>query len=118
MRGESPELIVVVDASLKMPCGKVAAQCVHASLAVLRESKKTQVIRKWRDEGEPVIVLFAQDAEEMEDVFMMAREKALPCAMVRDAGRTCVREGTVTCIGIGPFARNLLDLSFLSSRGV
>ena len=35
-------------------------------------------------------------------VFPVAQSAGIPVALIQDAGRTVVSEGTVTCVGIGP----------------
>jgi PTH2 family peptidyl-tRNA hydrolase len=38
----------------------------------------------------------------MSDLLRQAREAGIPAYLVRDAGRTVVLAGAVTCLGLGP----------------
>ena len=97
------KLVVLVDHSLDMSAGKVAAQAVHASLGVLRKCTNTKWASTWKHQGEPVIVLATKHAEEdFASVIKAAEHLKIPFAEVKDAGHTCVLPGTRTCIGIGP----------------
>lgn len=93
-----------------MPPGKVGAQCVHASLGSLRHVEiKTQDLRKWKANGEPVIVLFCNGIDELREIIADVTKRKYPFASVYDAGKTCVACHTLTCVGIGP----VKDVEFL-----
>ncbi|MEM0360144.1 MAG: peptidyl-tRNA hydrolase Pth2 [Candidatus Diapherotrites archaeon] len=92
---------IIVRKDLKMGAGKIAAQAAHASLAALEKTKNTEIVEKWKAEGMPKIVLKVASEKELLELFMKAK-KELPCALIKDAGRTQVEPGTATCIAIGP----------------
>jgi len=50
----------------------------------------------------PKIVLRCESSTELAELEAQAKAAGLPCALIRDAGRTVIAEGTVTCLGIGP----------------
>ena len=36
-------------------------------------------------------------------------KRTLPAALIKDAGRTQIEQGSVTCVGIGPAPENEID---------
>ena len=93
--------VIVVDAALGLPAGKLAAQAAHAAVAALiRAPGPAQ--RAWLESGMPKIVLSCPSAEALARIAAEADAAGLPTAMIRDAGRTVVESGTATCVGIGP----------------
>ena len=56
--------VILVRMDLKLPKGKLAAQCCHASVeAVLNSSKKK--VDEWRSEGQKKVVLKVKDDKEL-----------------------------------------------------
>lgn len=100
--------VIVVNLSLQMPCGKLAAQVAHASVAALLSSER-EAIEAWLSEGMPKIVLESADSTELLALYEQAREKHLPAQIIRDAGRTVLEPGTITCLGIGPASAEVID---------
>lgn len=98
----------MVDESLHLPRGKLAAQVAHASVAALLQAPP-EAQRRWVAAGMPKVVLRAEDAEELSALERRAADAGLPRALIRDAGRTVVAAGTVTCLGIGPAEAELLE---------
>lgn len=92
---------IIVRKDLKMKPGKIAAQAAHASLAALDKVQDEGIVEDWKNSGMPKIVLKVNSEKELLDLFMQAK-KELPCALIKDAGRTQVEPGTTTCMGIGP----------------
>lgn len=93
--------VIVVNESLLLPRGKLAAQVAHASLdAFLAASATAQ--KNWLREGMPKIVLKAESAEELQLLEAKAAAAKLPVGLIADAGHTVVEAGTLTCLGIGP----------------
>ena len=98
---EEIKQIIVVDASLGLPPGKLAAQVAHAAIiGFLRAPPKAQ--RAWLEAGMTKIVLSCGSAEELLEVAARADQAGLPTGLVRDAGRTVLAAGTATCVGVGP----------------
>lgn len=91
----------MVDASLGLPAGKLAAQVAHAAVgALLHADRKAQAA--WFEAGMPKIVLRCASPEALLAIAEKAEAAGLPTLLVRDAGRTVVQAGTATCVGIGP----------------
>lgn len=93
--------IIVVNESLKLPRGKLAAQVAHASVAALLEAT-ADARRCWVEEGMPKVVLRCESEEDLLALEAAAESGGLPNALIRDAGHTVVAAGTITCLGIGP----------------
>jgi len=100
--------VIVVNEALRLPRGKLAAQVAHASVAALLEAPP-DAQRRWLMAGMPKVVLRAETGEELAELEARAASAGLPTALIRDAGRTVVAAGTVTCLGIGPADPELLD---------
>ena len=98
----------MVDASLGLPTGKLAAQVAHASVgALLRAGREAQ--GAWLDAGMPKIVLSCASQRQLMEIAAEAERAGLPMLLVRDAGRTVVQAGTATCVGIGPAPAAVID---------
>jgi len=93
--------VIVVNQSLKLPKGKLAAQVAHASVGAFVEAEDDARVN-WLEEGMPKVVLQAADEVELQHLLELALQAGLPALLVEDAGRTVVPEGTITCLGIGP----------------
>ena len=93
---------------MKLPRGKLAAQVAHASVAALLEAT-ADARRRWVEEGMPKVVLRCESEQELLDLEAAAENAGLPNALIRDAGRTVVAAGTLTCLGIGPADPERLD---------
>jgi len=50
----------------------------------------------------PKVVLKAANEAALHELHARSQSAGLPVALIQDAGRTVVSEGTVTCLGIGP----------------
>jgi peptidyl-tRNA hydrolase len=93
--------VIVVNKSLKMPKGKLAAQAAHAAVAAFLEAREDE-IQAWVMEGMPKVVLEVEDENALLDLQSRADAADLPTALIEDAGRTVLPAGTITCLGIGP----------------
>lgn len=100
--------VILIRADLKLPKGKLAAQCAHASVeAVLKSNPKT--VKEWRNEGMAKIVLKVKDEKELIKYFLQAKDDDLTAALITDAGRTVVAPGTKTGVAIGPDEEDKID---------
>ena len=95
---------IIVNNSLGMNKGKIAAQCSHASVLVL-DKVDDEVVREWKSVGMKKIVLKVATTEELVALFEKVK-KHLPCALITDAGHTQIAPGSKTCFGCGPVEEN------------
>lgn len=100
--------VIVVNRSLGLPKGKLAAQVAHAAVgAFLAASAESQAA--WLESGMPKIVVYAADADALIQLEARAHEHQIPACLVRDAGRTVLSAGTITCLGLGPALADVLE---------
>jgi len=57
----------------------------------------------------PKVVVQVQEEAELHRLLDLALQAGIPAALIEDAGRTVVPEGTVTCLGLGPVPDEDLD---------
>jgi peptidyl-tRNA hydrolase len=100
--------VIVVNGTLELPAGKLAAQVAHAAVAgFLAATDRAQ--RRWLEEGMPKVVLRGAGASELERLRDAAEAAGIPAELVTDAGRTVVPPGTVTCLALGPAEKPAID---------
>lgn len=104
---QSPyKMIFVVNDSLKMGVGKIAAQVGHAAVGLYRELAETKgehtfyLLEQWQGNGETKIVVKGETTQALMDLESLAMEHRLPSYLVTDAGRTQVTPGAVTVLGL------------------
>lgn len=93
--------VIAVRSDLKMSKGKTAAQVAHASLEAYKKAKP-DVQKSWQNEGAKKVIVKAKDLTELLQLQRKAGALKIPSSLIRDAGRTELEEGTVTCLGLGP----------------
>jgi PTH2 family peptidyl-tRNA hydrolase len=67
------------------------------------------IVSSWRREGMKKIVLGVLDEKGVYKYLQEAKDFGLTTALIRDAGRTEVASGTVTCVAIGPDFEDKID---------
>lgn len=100
--------VILVRADLKLPKGKLGAQCAHASVEAALKSSR-EVVDEWRSEGGKKVVLKVGSLEELRRFKAAAEKEKLVTALITDAGHTAIPAGTVTCLGIGPDKEEKID---------
>lgn len=95
--------VIVVRSDLGMGKGKISAQVAHASLEAFEKTRKQRPewVEEWKRSGQTKVIVKVGSEKELLGLFESVK-KVLPAALIRDAGKTQVEEGSVTCIGIGP----------------
>jgi|SaaInlStandDraft_4_1057021.scaffolds.fasta_scaffold03274_2 PTH2 family peptidyl-tRNA hydrolase len=95
-------MYIVMNDSLKMGKGKIAAQCGHAIVNLTRRieqepSKRyNDIFNRWHETGETIIVLKASEEKLIE-------LKQFPnSTFVIDEGRTQIEPGSLTAVGFLP----------------
>ncbi len=100
--------VILVRQDLKLPKGKMAVQSSHASVGALLKSHKDD-IEKWQSQGMKKIVLKVKDEQELIEYKKKAEDIGLVVSLIEDAGKTTVKPGTRTCLGIGPDKSEKID---------
>ena len=103
------KMVVVVRTDLDMGRGKLAAQVAHAAVTAALDSAGTAVGAQWLEDGQPKVVVRADDEAHLVTVVEAAVSARLPVATVRDAGRTQLPAGTLTCAALGPADDRAVD---------
>jgi len=113
---EETKMVLVVRTDLGMGTGKCCAQCSHAAVDVVLRiqdsgtARQREWLEQWLSEGCAKIVLRSEGGEaELRSLESVAKGQGLPCAIIKDAGRTQVAPGTVTVLGVGPGPRSVVD---------
>lgn len=107
-------MVLVVRSDIAMGKGKVGAQCAHAALeccyqALNSKKAKKEMFQSWLQIGQPKIVVRIPNEEELLALADKAKHAGLITAVIRDAGRTQLKQGTITVLGIGPGSSEVID---------
>ena len=100
--------VILVRQDLKLPKGKMSAQCAHAVVEAVLRSDKDKV-KEWRSSGSGKIVVKVDNKEELYKYNQMAKDLGLTTALITDAGKTVIAPGTDTCVAIGPDDDDQID---------
>ena len=105
------KLVCVVNQSLKMGKGKIAAQVGHASVQAFLEAgvSHPSYVETWLASGQKKICLKIPDDSAFESLMNQAREQQIPFSLVRDAGHTQIPKGSLTVLALGPYDESELD---------
>lgn len=89
---------------LQMGKGKLAAQASHASLEAYKRAlaKDEDVVLQWEASGCAKVVVKVESEKALVELFEKAKRE-VPASLIRDAGRTQLEPGTLTCVGLGPW---------------
>jgi len=99
--------VIISRNDLKIGKGKLIAQSLHAGFGALRLAKN-EIIKKWENEGAKKVVLKA-DLDELKEVEEKLKKEKISYFLVKDAGLTQVKPGTITALGIGPIEEDKID---------
>ena len=99
---------------VKMGNGKIAAQCCHAAVGCYKRAVRScpASLRAWEATGcAKVAVKLPSDdpAAAMARIVGMCRERGVPYYLVEDAGRTQIKAGSRTVVGVGPAPVEVVD---------
>jgi PTH2 family peptidyl-tRNA hydrolase len=103
--------VIVVRNDIKMSRGKLAAQVAHASVSAFYKTlkEKPSDALGWLQNKQPKIIVKVEGLDELFKVKGAAEERGLTTTIVQDAGLTELPPNTITCIGIGPGKKELID---------
>ncbi|OTF80544.1 peptidyl-tRNA hydrolase 2-like protein [Euroglyphus maynei] len=99
------KMVFIVNSELTMGVGKIAAQVAHSALGLHRlllqhQSKYGESLLCWNEYGETKIVLRGENTNHLVELEHRAIALDLPCYLVHDAGKTQVKSGSTTVLGI------------------
>lgn len=99
------KMVFVVNDSLKMGVGKVAAQVGHAAIGLHRELAELKgliapMVTQWLEEGQTKVVVKGENTQALMDLESQAMSKGIPTFLVTDAGMTQVTPGSVTVLAL------------------
>jgi PTH2 family peptidyl-tRNA hydrolase len=100
--------VIVIRSDLKMSKGKTAAQCCHGCLGAFKKSDSDK-IKKWEQNGEKKVIVKVASLEELFEIKEIAKKNNVISYMVKDAGRTELPTGSITCLAIGPDEDKIID---------
>ena len=101
--------VIIVNKSLGMSQGKIAAQVAHASVCAFNKTNEyDQDI--WLKNSYPKIVLQVETMEDLFELKEVADKLDLPTALIVDEGRTEIPGNSVTTLGIGPAEVDKIDM--------
>lgn len=103
---------IIIRTDLKMGKGKIASQAAHASILGYNYliQKEPELAKKWFESGMQKIVLKVGNIQELLEFYNEAKKKKIPAFLVHDAGRTQIEQGTITCLCLGPYYKEKIDL--------
>ena len=107
----SVKLVCVVNQSLKMGKGKLAAQVGHASVEAFLNAGVSHPshVEAWLANGQKKICVKVPDETHFQPLLDTARREGIPVHLVRDAGHTQIPKGSKTVLALGPFNAQELD---------
>jgi len=100
--------VLLMRTDLKMSPGKLAAQAAHAAVKAAEVAPRKD-LDEWNTNGCTKIVLAIDSEVAAIDFYKAAVAAYLPVSLICDEGRTEVRPGTVTGVGIGPAPDGHID---------
>lgn len=100
--------VIIIRKDLKLGKGKIAAQVAHASLEAYKKTDP-KIREKWEAEGTKKVVLKVDNLSQLRNQYAAALKAGLPCSIIKDAGRTEIKRGTITAVGIGPALEKNID---------
>jgi len=104
----SYKMVIILRRDLKWGKGKMIAHALHAALGALSQVNK-KIIEKWNKEGSKKVVLKVYSLKEMKKIEKELKKNKIKYFLVRDAGKTQLKKGTITAIGIGPIEEKKID---------
>ena len=99
--------VIIIDESLEMSKGKLAAQASHASLNAYKKAEE-EIQKKWDSRGSKKIIL-EKGNQNFQDLIIEAERLNIPHYKVNDAGHTELNPGTTTALGLGPAKSDKID---------
>ena len=97
------KMLFVVNGSLRMSSGKLAAQVAHCAVDLYQQivDQRLMALNFWRAYGQTKIVVRGESSNELLELERRAlTNKSIVRAIIHDAGRTEIPSGSITCLGL------------------
>lgn len=102
------KMVFVINGSLRMSTGKLASQVAHSAVSLYISAKSNpkkhvlffDEIDVWVRTGQKKVVLKGAHEQHLISLEKEAKEHSLLTVLIRDAGRTEIQSGSMTCLGI------------------
>ena len=100
-------MALLLRTDLGMSKGKLCAQAAHGALSAFRAATsgtepQRAALRAWLREGQAKVVLRVDSEGALRELLAAALAGGVTAGLVRDAGRTQVEAGSITCLALGP----------------
>ena len=92
-------MYILVNKSLGMSSGKMSAQCCHSAINVYNLSKP-EIKKKWDEGSFTKVILGGKNEKELEKFIKLANSLGLNIFAVHDEGRTEIKAGSMTVVGL------------------
>ncbi len=104
-------MAIILRTDLGMGKGKMVAQGGHAVVEAFLNAQKInpKAVEEWLKEGQKKVVLKVSSEDELIELYNKAKAEGLPCSIIRDAGHTQLKPGTLTAVAIGPDKDEKID---------
>lgn len=100
--------VIILRKDLNADKGKLIVHAVHAAIGAMRKVDN-KTIEKWESGGSKKIVLKVNNLQELKQIENKLKKIKMPYFLVKDAGLTQLKAGTVTALGIGPAKEKEID---------
>lgn len=100
--------VIILRKDLKWKKGKLAIHVAHASLEAAFEANK-KIVKKWRKEGAKKVLLKVKNLKEIKEVEKKLKKEKIPYVLIKNAGLTQLKKGTITALAIGPIEEEKID---------
>jgi PTH2 family peptidyl-tRNA hydrolase len=97
------KMLFIVNGSLPMSSGKMAAQVAHCAIDLYQQilDRRMMGLNFWKICGQKKIVVRGDSTEELMDIDQrISVNQSVVRSTIRDAGRTEIASGSITCLGL------------------
>lgn len=100
--------VIILRKDLDVGKGKLIAHALHAAIGAMRKIDN-ETIKKWENEGGKKVVLKVHALKELKEIESKLKKVKIPYFLVKDAGLTQLKAGTITALGTGPIEEKKID---------
>ena len=104
-------MAIIINSSLKMSAGKVAAQAAHGAVraALTSQSVRSEVLERWLEQGGRKICLQTDSFDTLKSIQLKASKLRIQSVEIQDAGLTEIPAGSLTVVVLGPGSKSKIE---------